>query len=152
MAKYDASSARTVVCADCGKEFTAYHGGAKVCDDCKMERARQRQKEYYYRKKEGRGKQPNIKVCTICGKEFIAKRSDALTCSRECYKERNRRWNRERGVERNRLYRERKKQRMAREKDKKPALSFNDILKIANEHHLTYGKAVDAINQGKIKI
>jgi ribosomal protein L20 len=55
-------------------------------------------------------------------------------------------------VERNRIYRERKRERKKWKPKEKPALSFNEILKIANEHHLTYGKAVDAINQGKIKV
>jgi predicted nucleic acid-binding Zn-ribbon protein len=150
--KYDESSARTVVCADCGKEFTAYHGLTKICEDCKMERARVRQREHYRRKKEGLQKQPNIKICVICGKEFVAKRSDALTCSPDCYKERNRIWNRERGAEKERRRRALLKQRKQRKPKEQPALSFSEILKIADEYHLTYGKTVEAINQGKIKV
>lgn len=150
--KYDESSARTVVCADCGKEFTAFHGLAKICEECKMERARVRQREHYRRKKEGLKKQPNIKICEVCGKEFVAKRSDALTCSPECCKERNRIKCREGAVERNRRYRERKRERKKRKPKEQPALSFSEILKIANEHRLTYGKTVEAINNGKIKV
>ena len=78
------------------------------------------------------------KKCIICGKEFEAKTKNTLLCSKECVKERVKRLSKEREARGKR--------------NKEPCISVDEILKIANEHHLTYGKAVDAIEQGKIKI
>ena len=82
----------TLVCRQCGKEFTAKHKYAKFCShNCSVKY------DYQHRRREER------RICECCGKEFTAvitpRHDGARTCSRSCTMRLNHKRRKEAGLQ-----------------------------------------------------
>jgi hypothetical protein len=79
-------------CAECGDLFdapTSRKGGGLfvTCSDaCRVDRKNRQERERFARLRPP----PHEKTCAECGDEFTTTRSQVVTCSAECYRERDR--------------------------------------------------------------
>lgn len=75
-----------VICACCGKEFTAHHKKKMYCS--------RKCRDVGYKRSKGQDSrlEPRHIVCTICGKEFDTFNASKKTCSAECKRLLKRNW------------------------------------------------------------
>lgn len=84
------------------------------------------------------------KRCVVCGREFEAKSKRYILCSDECRRIRlNEGCRKKRALDR--------AERQGKEIKRAPVkLSFERIMEIARANNISYGKAVEYINSGRI--
>lgn len=71
-------------CLQCGKEYETKSNRRGYCPDCRIERQKQRNREYLARKNSGQARQiGSADVCEKCGKPYIVKTGSQRLCS-EC--------------------------------------------------------------------
>lgn len=73
-------------CQRCGKKYESGSNRPGYCPDCRMERQKERNKEYMERKREGAVRKiGSADVCANCGKAYIVKTGSQILCD-ECVK------------------------------------------------------------------
>lgn len=73
-------------CQRCGKTYTSGSNRPGYCQDCRMERQKERNKEYMERKRDGAARKiGSADVCANCGKPFIIKSGSQILCE-DCIK------------------------------------------------------------------
>lgn len=148
------------ICVVCGKSFISKAAGKYCSDECRKKASKERfSASYVPRERKG-----HEAICAVCGKSFIA-HSSGKYCSDECRKKAK--------LDQQKAYRKRFRKDFYEDDDlstdeillstQEKTASTNEkllstgrdlwsIAKAAFEHGMTYGKYVEALESGKIKL
>ncbi len=70
-----------LTCQRCGNEYTSKVNRAGYCPDCRIERQKERNREYLKRKNAGKSRTIGAEdVCQKCGKSYIIKTGSQVLC------------------------------------------------------------------------
>ena len=148
------------ICVVCGKSFIAKAAGKYCSDECRKKASKERYSASYV----PRERKGHEAICAVCGKSFIAHASGKY-CSDECRKKAKLEWFK---AHKKRFCKDfyedddlstdeillstQEKTASTNEKLLSTGRDLWSIAKAAFEHGMTYGKYVEALESGKIKL